>query len=99
MANISPEFKERENTMLKQKIMCIAWPAFLVAGVLEMVVFAVIDPMDIHWMSEGFDLSRQGFYTIAFFVFWAVITVASALSVFLAYPSVQRESLRTAHAD
>ena len=28
--------------MLKQRLMCIVWPAFIVAGILEMVVFAVI---------------------------------------------------------
>ena len=85
--------------MLKQRLMCIVWPAFIVAGLLEMMVFAVIDPIDIHWMSEGFDLSRQGFYTLAFFVFWGVTTLASGLSVFLAYPSVQRQELRTVHAE
>ena len=85
--------------MLKQRLMCIVWPAFIVAGILEMVVFAVIDPIDIHWMSEGFDLSRQGFYTLAFFVFWGVTMLASGLSVFLAYPSVQRQELHAAHAE
>lgn len=85
--------------MLKQRLMCIVWPAFIVAGILEMVVFAVIDPIDIHWMSEGFDLSRQGFYTLAFFVFWGVTMLASGLSVFLAYPSVQRQEMRAAHAE
>ena len=85
--------------MLKQRLMCIVWPAFIVAGILEMAVFAVIDPMDVHWMSEGFDLSREGFYSLAFFVFWGVTMLASGLSVFLAYPSVQRQELRTAHAE
>ena len=85
--------------MLKQRLMCIVWPAFIVAGILEMVVFAVIDPIDIHWMSEGFDLSRQGFYTLAFFVFWGVTMLASGLNVFLAYPSVQRQELHAAHAE
>ena len=27
----------------------ILWPAFLVAGVLEMMVFAVVDPADMRW--------------------------------------------------
>ena len=76
--------------MLAQRLMWIAWPAFLVAGVLEMLVFAVLDPMDVPWLTEGFELSRMGLYTLAFFVFWVVTAVASAMSVFLAYP-VQRE--------
>lgn len=30
--------------MWRQRLMWIAWPAFLVAAVLEMVVFAFVDP-------------------------------------------------------
>ena len=30
--------------MLRERLMWIAWPAFLVAAVLEMMVFAVLDP-------------------------------------------------------
>ena len=33
--------------MLSQRIMWIVWPAFLVAGVLEVLVFAMVDPQDI----------------------------------------------------
>ena len=84
--------------MLAQRLMWIAWPAFLVAGVLETLVFAVIDPMDIHWLSEGFDLSRQGFYTLAFFVFWMVTALSSALSIFLANPTPKGDPLNHAHA-
>ena len=34
--------------MLTQRWMWIAWPAFLVAAVLEMVVFAFVDPAELH---------------------------------------------------
>ena len=30
--------------MWTQRLMWIAWPAFLMAGVLEMLVFAMVDP-------------------------------------------------------
>ena len=39
--------------------MWIAWPAFLVAAVLEMVVFAVVDPSDLHWFGQPVTLSRE----------------------------------------
>ena len=84
--------------MLTQRWMWIAWPAFLVAGVLETLVFAVIDPLDIQWLSEGFDLSRSGFYTLAFFVFWGVTAIASALSLFLANPPYKHR-MEMAHGD
>lgn len=85
--------------MWAQRLMWIAWPAFLVAGVLEMMVFAVLDPLDVPWLTEGFDLSRSGLYTIAFFVFWMVTALASALSVFLAYPMHRAPSASSSRVD
>jgi hypothetical protein len=65
-------------------MMWIAWPAFLVACVLEMVVFAMVDPQDLHWFGHPVELSRQGVYTVAFFVFWGMTMVSSALTTLLA---------------
>ncbi len=70
--------------MKAQRWMWIAWPAFLVAGVLEMVVFAMVDPSDLHWFGEPISLSRQAVYTIGFFVFWAITMASSALTTLLA---------------
>lgn len=70
--------------MKMQKLMWIAWPAFLVAGVLEMLVFAMVDPQDLHWFGQPLELPRQGVYTIAFFVFWAMTMLSSALTTLLA---------------
>lgn len=64
--------------------MGIAWPAFLLASVLEMVVFAMVDPGDLHWFGgQPLGWSRQAVYTVAFFVFWAVTAASSALSLVL----------------
>jgi hypothetical protein len=64
--------------------MGIAWPAFLLAAVLEMLVFAMVDPGDLHrFGGQPLDWSRQAVYTVAFFVFWAVTAASSALSVLL----------------
>ena len=46
--------------MKSRKWRWISWPAFMVAGVLEMVVFAMIDPEDMHWFGHTVPLSRQG---------------------------------------
>ena len=70
--------------MLSQRMMWIAWPAFLVACVLEMVVFALVDPQDLHWFGQPVELSRQSVYTVAFFVFWCITMVSSALTTLLA---------------
>ncbi len=70
--------------MVVQRWMVIAWPAFLVAAVLEMVVFAMVDPGELHGL-DGAPLegSRQAVYTVTFFVFWALAMVSSALTLLL----------------
>ena len=70
--------------MKLQKMMWIAWPAFLVAGVLEMLVFAMVDPQDLQWFGQPVELSRLGVYTVAFFVFWGITMLSSALTTLLA---------------
>jgi hypothetical protein len=69
--------------MKMQKMMWIAWPAFLVAGVLEMLVFAMVDPQDLQWFGQPVALSRQGVYTVAFFVFWGIAMLSSGLTTLL----------------
>lgn len=70
--------------MLLQRVMWIAWPAFLMAGVLEMLVFAMVDPQDLHWFGQTVQLSRQGVYTVTFFVFWVITMLSSGLTTLLA---------------
>lgn len=70
--------------MNAHKLMWIAWPAFLMAGVLEMLVFAMVDPYDLTWFGQPLELSRQSIYSLAFFVFWAVTMLSSSLTTLLA---------------
>ncbi|WP_375186305.1 hypothetical protein [Aquabacterium sp.] len=59
----------------------ILWPAFLMAGVLEMVVFSVLDPAQLHfgaWVPPS-----QAVYSLAFLVFWGVLALSGALSHFM----------------
>lgn len=69
--------------MKMQRMMWIAWPAFLLACLLELLVFALFDPQDLHWFGQPVEMSRQGVYTIAFFGFWAVSMLASGLTTLL----------------
>ena len=62
----------------------ILWPAFLMAGVLEVLVFALVDPSDLHWLGGApIEASRQAVYTLAFLAFWAVIAAAGAITALL----------------
>jgi 4-hydroxybenzoate polyprenyltransferase len=62
----------------------ILWPAFLVAAVLEIAVFAFVDPLTLHTLDgEVLPLSATAVYSIAFLVFWACTAVACGLTVLL----------------
>lgn len=62
----------------------VLWPSFLGAGVLELLVFAHVDPADVHTLAGApVELSRQAVYTLSFFAFWAVIAAAGLLSCWL----------------
>lgn len=64
-------------------LMGLGWPAFLAACLLELAVFALVDPYDIQWAGQPLGWSRLGAYSAAFFLFWAVNAVGCALTALL----------------
>lgn len=73
----------QEQSKWVQRIMWIVWPSFLMAGVMEILVFSMVDPEDLQWFGHQLEFSRQGIYTMAFFAFWLIIGISGALSVLL----------------
>ena len=72
---------------MTRKFQWIAWPSFLMAGVLEMLVFSVADPDELRGFGGAFnELSPSAIYTLAFFCFWVVVALASSLTLMLATP-------------
>ena len=69
--------------MISRCMMWVIWPAFLMAGLMEVLVFAMVDPQDLHWFGQPVALSAQAVYTLAFFAFWAITMLASAMTVCL----------------
>lgn len=68
-------------------VMMVAWPSFLMASVLEMLVFALVDPHDLQGAGGiPLELSATSVYSLAFFLFWAVIAAAGALERWLSSP-------------
>ena len=72
---------------MSRTVMRVAWPAFLAACLLELVVFAMVDPQDLRWGGHPLGLSRIGVYSAVFFVFWALSAVGCALTALLAPPA------------
>ena len=69
------------------RALTVLWPAFLMAGVAEMLVFGLVDPNDLRWFGgEAIGLSRQAIYTLAFLIFWALISAAAAITAWLSAP-------------
>jgi hypothetical protein len=69
---------------IARRAAAIAWPAFLVAAVLEVLVFAFVDPASLHTLSgAALPVSDTTVYSVAFLVFWACTSAACALTVLL----------------
>jgi hypothetical protein len=69
---------------IARRTAAILWPAFLVAALLEILVFAFVDPGSLHTLSgAALPLSDTAVYSIAFIVFWACTSAACALTVLL----------------
>jgi hypothetical protein len=77
-------------------LMTIAWPGFLAACVLQLVVFAMVDPNDLHWAGEHVSWSRQAVYSAGFLLFWVSAMVSSWLTVLLGRPGEALDAGKTA---
>jgi len=67
-----------------QRLMHVAWPAFLMAGLAELVFFSVFDPFELHFFGQPLDWSREAIYALGFFGFWGLGLASSTLTLFLA---------------
>ena len=69
------------------RALTVLWPAFLMAGVAEMLVFGLVDPNDLRWFGgEAIGFSRQAIYTLTFLILWALISAAAAITAWLSAP-------------
>jgi hypothetical protein len=81
------------------RAMCVLWPSFLAACALEMLVFGLVDPGDLHWPVAGGPVSRQAVYAMGFFAFWAATAASSALTAMLIKAPPQEPELRRTPSD
>ncbi|RYX91418.1 MAG: hypothetical protein EOO28_25875 [Comamonadaceae bacterium] len=64
----------------------VLWPSFIAACLLEGLVFGLVDPGDLSGQGTLFQPSRQGVYSLAFFIFWMVSAACCGLALWLARP-------------
>jgi len=68
---------------MRLRTLIILWPSFLMAAVLDGVVFSAIDPMEAGLVHLLQGVSPLGVYTMAFLLFWSVIACASGMTALL----------------
>lgn len=64
-------------------LMTILWPSFIMASISVGVVFSLIDPETLVLHGNSPELSNVVIYSLAFFVFWFLGAIASALTALL----------------
>lgn len=69
---------------MNRRALRILWPSFLAAGVLEMLVFAVMDPTQLRWFGGPLiGWPPLAIYSVTFLMFWCGISTAGTLTELL----------------
>lgn len=68
---------------MKQRLIWILWPAFVMAIPAVGIVFSLFDPADMKWPGEAAEHNRMAAYTAGFLFFWALGACCSALTCLL----------------
>ena len=62
----------------------ILWPAFVMAGVLEALVFVALDPTALRGLGiDAMGMSASAVYSLSFMIFWGVIATSGAITQLL----------------
>ena len=75
-----------ESERIARGWLALAWPAFLAACLLELAVFAMVDPHELQWAGQSVGWSRLAVYSAGFFLFWAISAVGCTLTAMLVRP-------------
>lgn len=70
--------------VLVRCLMQVVWPAFIGAAMTVGLLFSLIDPVQIEWVSVHLSDSRPAAYTLGFLVFWGLFSVTCSITWFLA---------------
>jgi hypothetical protein len=61
-------------------IIWVLWPAFIAAGIAEIVFFTVIDPQQLFLLGQPVALSAINTYSIGFLLFWLLCSGSSLMT-------------------
>lgn len=69
---------------LRERLLCAGWAGFLVACGLEMVIFGLFDPVELHWRGTPIEWPRVVVYSLGFLLFWLAAGIAGGIALQLA---------------
>jgi hypothetical protein len=64
-------------------IIWVLWPAFIAAGIAEIVFFTLIDPQQLFLFGQPIALSAIATYSFGFLMFWLICTGSSLMTWFM----------------
>lgn len=64
-------------------IIWVLWPAFIAAGIAEVVFFTVIDPQQLYLLGQPMVLPAMATYSIGFLMFWLICAGSSLMTYFM----------------
>ena len=79
-------------------IIWILWPAFIAAGIAEVVFFTVIDPKQLFLLGQPIELAALTTYSVGFFLFW-VLCIGSSLMTYFMLPQTIKKALESTATD
>ena len=63
-------------------VICVLWPSFIVAGVMDIVFFTLFDPLELLYEGAPLFESRMGAYSLGFMAFWLFAAGSAGLTLF-----------------
>jgi len=79
-------------------VIWVFWPAFIAAGVAEVLFFTMIDPAQLYLFGELVEWSVTATYSTGFLLFWLICIFSSMMTYFM-LPQVAKEALRKAASE
>ena len=77
-------------------VIWVLWPAFVAAGIAEVIFFTLIDPQQLYLLGEPVNVPPLAAYSIGFFLFWLVCAGASLMTWFMLPAAIKQALARTA---
>ena len=75
------------------QVIWVLWPAFVAAGIAEVVFFTLMEPRQLYLLGQPVTLSATATYSIGFLLFW-LVCIGSSLMTYFMMPKSIKERLK-----